>query len=80
MAHIGTPIVGDFKYGGEKAKGLGALTDRLHLHARSIDIARPEGGRLKVSAPLPPHMKEAWQLFGFDPESKADPFGDERRR
>ena len=80
MAHIGTPIVGDFKYGGENAKGLGALEDRLHLHARAIDIASPEGGRLKVSAPLPPHMKDAWRLFGFDPESKTEPFGDERRR
>jgi 23S rRNA pseudouridine955/2504/2580 synthase len=80
MAHIGTPIVGDFKYGGQAAKGLGELEDRLHLHARSIDIAHPEGGRLKVVAPLPPHMLRAWRLFGFDSDSKLDPFGDERRK
>src|SRR5712671_383063 len=54
MAHIGTPIVGDFKYGGQAAKGLGEIEDRLHLHARSIDIAHPDGGRLKAIAPLPP--------------------------
>jgi 23S rRNA pseudouridine955/2504/2580 synthase len=79
MAHLGTPIVGDFKYGGEKARGLGALENRLHLHARSIDIASPAGGRLKAVAPLPPHMKQAWDLFGFDAEAGLDPFGDRRK-
>jgi 23S rRNA pseudouridine955/2504/2580 synthase len=79
LAHLGTPIVGDFKYGGEKAKGLGEIEDRLHLHARSIDMAHPEGGRLRATAPLPPHMLHAWRLFGFDPNSTADPFKDEFR-
>jgi 23S rRNA pseudouridine955/2504/2580 synthase len=80
MAYLGTPIIGDFKYGGEKAKGLGALEDRLHLHARLVDIAHPEGGRLRASAPLPPHMERAWRLFGFDPESTEDPFAEDRKR
>jgi 23S rRNA pseudouridine955/2504/2580 synthase len=74
LAHLGTPIVGDFKYGGENAKGLGELEDRLHLHARSIDIAHPDGGRLNATAPLPPHMIHAWRLFGFDPEYATEPF------
>jgi 23S rRNA pseudouridine955/2504/2580 synthase len=80
LAHIGTPIVGDFKYGGEKAKGMGELEDRLHLHARSIDIAHPDNGRLRVTAQLPPHMVHAWRLFGFDAASTIDPFGDARRK
>jgi 23S rRNA pseudouridine955/2504/2580 synthase len=80
MAHLGTPIVGDFKYGGESAKGMGELRDRLHLHARAIDIANPSGGRLRVEAQLPPHMKHAWQLFGFNPEIKTDPFAIEGGR
>ena len=80
MAHLKTPIVGDFKYGGAAAKGRGELEDRLHLHARTIDIAHPEGGRLKVTAPLPPHMERAWRLFGFDPDSTEDPFAHEGRR
>ena len=80
LAHLGTPIVGDFKYGGEAAKGLGELEDRLHLHARSIDIGHPEGGRLRVTAPLPPHMVHAWRLFGWDADSTTDPFADERKR
>ncbi|HEX5279416.1 MAG TPA: RluA family pseudouridine synthase [Micropepsaceae bacterium] len=68
LAHIGTPIVGDLKYGGDAAAGQGELENRLHLHARSIDIAHPDGGRLSVEAPLPPHMLHAWKLFGFDPD------------
>ena len=80
LAAIGTPIVGDFKYGGAGAKGSGELEDRLHLHARSIDIAHPEGGRLRASATLPPHMKKAWNLFGFDAEDDGDPFGEKKRR
>jgi len=77
LAHLGTPIVGDFKYGGENAKGLGELEDRLHLHARSIDMAHPEGGRLRATAPLPAHMVHAWRLFGFNPEETSEPFPDE---
>ena len=79
LAAIGTPIVGDFKYGGANAKGMGELEDRLHLHAHSIDIAHPEGGRLKVTAPLPDHMEKAWALFGFDSAADADPFEEKKR-
>ena len=79
LAHIGTPIVGDHKYGGAAAKGLGELEDRLHLHARAIDIAHPDGGRLRAIAPLPSHMRHAWSLFGFDAESLDHPFGEPRR-
>ncbi len=74
LASLGTPIVGDFKYGGADAKGKGAIPDKLHLHARSIDIGRPDGGRLQVTAPLPPHMEKSWQLLGFDPNDRSDPF------
>jgi 23S rRNA pseudouridine955/2504/2580 synthase len=74
LASIGTPIVGDFKYGGTDVRGIGEIENRLHLHARSIDIARPDGGRLQVAAPLPPHMLKTWALLGFDPERQASPF------
>lgn len=80
LASLGTPIVGDFKYGGTDAKGKGAIADKLHLHARSIDIARPDGGRLQVTAPLPPHMLKSWQLLGFDPDDKRDPFPPKKRK
>jgi 23S rRNA pseudouridine955/2504/2580 synthase len=77
---IETPIVGDAKYGGPSAKGSGELENRLHLHARSLDIAHPEGGRLKITAPLPPHMVRAWKLFGFDPDDKSNPFAGLEKR
>ena len=80
LASLGTPIVGDFKYGGTDAKGKGAIADKLHLHARSIDIARPDGGRLQVTAPLSPHMVKSWQLLGFDPDDKRDPFPPKKRK
>ncbi len=81
LASIGTPIVGDFKYGGAAARGRGELADKLHLHARSIDIAKPDdAGRIHVTAPLPEHMKKAWALFGFDAESAVDPFAKTRKK
>ena len=80
LASIGTPIVGDFKYGGADSRGRGEIADKLHLHARSIDIGRPDGGRLQATAPLPPHMARSWQLLGFDPDDKRDPFPHREKR
>jgi 23S rRNA pseudouridine955/2504/2580 synthase len=74
LASLGTPIVGDFKYGGTDSRGRGDIADKLHLHARSIDIGRPDGGRLQATAPLPPHMVKSWRLLGFDPDDSRDPF------
>jgi 23S rRNA pseudouridine955/2504/2580 synthase len=74
LASMGTPIVGDFKYGGTDVRGVGEIENRLHLHARSIDIARPDGGRLHADAPLPPHMVRSWKLLGFDTERGGNPF------
>jgi 23S rRNA pseudouridine955/2504/2580 synthase len=66
MAHIGTPILGDNKYGGGIDLPEG-VANRLHLHARRIVFPHPRGGTVDISAPLPDHMKETWALFGFDP-------------
>ncbi len=80
MASLGTPIVGDFKYGGTDARAKGEIADKLHLHARSIDIGRPDGGRLQATAPLPPHMLKSWKLLGFDPDDRSDPFPPKKTR
>lgn len=45
------------------------MQNKLHLHARRIDVPHPSGGRLRVTAPLPPHMVQTWNLFGFDMSS-----------
>ena len=65
-AALGTPILGDGKYGGAAAQlPGGAAAHRLHLHARSLEIPHPAGGTLRVTAPLPPHMRRLWEFFGF---------------
>ena len=73
-AAIGTPILGDGKYGAAAAHIAGVPgSRRLHLHAREIAIPHPQGGILRVTAPLPPHMQETWRFFGFAANAK-DPF------
>lgn len=76
-AYLGTPILGDGKYGGAEAhlQGMG-LSRKLHLHARAIRLPHPDGGILSVTAPLPPHMADSLAFFGFDPDAADDPFGD----
>lgn len=74
---LGVPIVGDGKYAGQAAFLTGSVSRKLHLHARSIVLPHPSGtGELRVSAKLPPHMRETWDLFGFDANANIDPFED----
>ncbi len=74
-AAIGTPILGDGKYGGRGAFLAGAgLSRSLHLHARALELTRPDGKVLRITAPLPEHMRETWRLFGFDADDDSDPF------
>ncbi len=66
-AHIGHPIVGDPKYFDVHNWELpGGIQNRLHLHARRLVLPHPDGGTLDVTAPLPPHMAQSWNLLGFD--------------
>jgi 23S rRNA pseudouridine955/2504/2580 synthase len=66
-AALGTPILGDGKYGGSASRPDGVPEPRkLHLHARTLILPRPDGGILEVTASLPPHMKETWRFFGFE--------------
>ena len=75
-AALGTPIIGDGKYGAAAAHLAGVVAAKgLHLHARSLAIPNPAGGSLRVTAPLPPHMRETWDLLGFAGDS-ADPFAE----
>lgn len=61
LAHLGTPILGDEKYGDDEAnrhmRGLGLK--RLFLHAESIGIRWPdEQGELRIEAPLEDSLKK----------------------
>lgn len=67
MAHIGHPLVGDPKYFNiENWELPGGLQNKLHLLARRICIPHPRGGVIDITAPLPPHMEQSWNLLGFD--------------
>jgi len=73
MAHIGHPIIGDAKYfhreNWELPRG---LQNKLHLLARRIVVPHPRGGTIDITAPLPPHMEQSWNLLGLD-ASRYDP-------
>lgn len=72
LSAIGHPIVGDGKYGptAEDAERRiqGAVSRKMHLHARNIRIPHPSGSGaiLDLHAPLPEHMAHTWDLFGWD--------------
>lgn len=66
MAQMKTPILNDPRYfsieNWEKPEGMGA---GLHLHARRLALPLPNGHRLDITASLPPHMQQTFDLFGF---------------
>jgi len=67
MAHIGHAIVGDPKYFQiENWELPGGMQNRLHLLARRIAVPHPRGGVVDVTAPLPPHMQQTWNLLGLE--------------
>jgi 23S rRNA pseudouridine955/2504/2580 synthase len=73
-AHIGHPIVGDPKYFDiENWELPGGIQNKLHLLARRIVIAHPRTGKpIDITAPLPSHMQQSFNLLGFD-TSRYDP-------
>ncbi|SHG84745.1 RluA family pseudouridine synthase [Marivita hallyeonensis] len=85
MAELGHPIIGDGKYGGSSQENLGdgwgamlggAVSKKLHLHARSISLKHPvTGAKLNIVAPLPEHMQRTWGFVQWDARDvPADPF------
>ena len=72
---IGTPILGDGKYGGKAAfiEGQG-VSRKLHLHARAIRLPHPKGGTLEIQAPLPEHIRASFTFFGFEDSAAGTPF------
>jgi 23S rRNA pseudouridine955/2504/2580 synthase len=72
MAIIGTPIVADGKYGGDKELGFDGIEMKLHLHAHRLIVPRSKGAALDVTAPMPAHMRATWELLGLDPDRYED--------
>ena len=77
-AELGTPILGDGKYGGTKAffEGAEGIDRQLHLHAKAIKFPHPDGGYFQVVSDLSPHMKRSWKYLGYDESLVIDPFED----
>ena len=82
MAAIGHPIIGDGKYGGSSQENMGdgwgaqlggIISKKLHLHARQLSFKHPVTGKaFSVTAPLPDHMKDSWDTFGWTEDLAAD--------
>lgn len=68
---LGTPILGDPKYGNGRSL-INGFEARLHLHARALALPHPSGGRIVLTAPLPGHMRESFARVGFE-IPRADP-------
>lgn len=65
MHLLETPLVHDPKYTSEREQ-VGGLSEQLHLHAKSLILPHPDGHTIELHASLPAHMKNAFDLFGFD--------------
>ena len=77
-AAMGHPIVGDGKYGGKEAFLTGAVSRKMHLHARRLIIDSPDGSKLDVTAELPEHFAASMDHLGFDESaSNATPMRDD---
>ncbi|MGC3938320.1 RluA family pseudouridine synthase [Roseobacter sp. EG26] len=82
MAEIGHPIIGDGKYGGSGQENLGdgwgaqlggIISKKLHLHARMMRFEHPETRQIiTVTAPMPDHMAQSWETFGWTDDLAAD--------
>ena len=67
-AAIGCPILGDGKYGGKDSFLTGTISRKMHLHARRLRVDSPDGGRVDVTAELPPHFTDTLANLGFSIE------------
>ncbi|MBX3502985.1 MAG: RluA family pseudouridine synthase [Alphaproteobacteria bacterium] len=66
-AALGTPILGDVKYGPRPGtEGLPSEAEAgLHLHAARLVMPHPRSGRLDLFAEPPPHFRRTMTAFGF---------------
>jgi RluA family pseudouridine synthase len=70
MASLGRPLLGDVRYGGALTAG-GAPVPRLMLHAAALVFPHPEGGEMRVTAPLPDDMAAVLAACGLSaPETQ----------
>jgi len=72
---LGVPLLGDRKYGGDKAFPEGFPVEPfLYLHARRIVIPHPNGQIFDMLAPVPDHFSMLMDVFGFEKTENNDFF------
>ncbi|MDX1737974.1 MAG: RluA family pseudouridine synthase, partial [Alphaproteobacteria bacterium] len=81
MAAIGTPILGDGKYGGRDAfVDSEDIAAQMHLHARELQLPLENSEKMgpAIKASLPDHFLKTLKGIGFEYEEwlDADPFED----
>jgi tRNA pseudouridine65 synthase len=62
LKHISCPLIGDVRYGKGEHNRIFRTHHGLHrlaLHATSLAVAHPDGGRLAVTSPLPDDLASA---------------------
>jgi 23S rRNA pseudouridine955/2504/2580 synthase len=76
---LGTPILGDGKYGGNLAFFQNSVEHgyKMQLHAKAIRIPLANGSLKEISAPLPNHMLQIWQFLGFDEKRESVLFSED---
>lgn len=64
---LGCSILGDKKYriSSDTINSLNKLTSNFHLHAREIGIPDVEGLTIRITAPIPIHMKEVLNMLNI---------------
>lgn len=62
---LGTPIVGDSKYGKREVAKKAGLNAKLHLHSFQIDLSEAVNKKCVVKAPLPDYFKEDIDFLGL---------------
>jgi 23S rRNA pseudouridine955/2504/2580 synthase len=72
MDILGTPILGDQKYGDLAEMPMDGIEAKLHLHARRLTLKDEKIGDIDISAPLPAHMAQTFELLGFDTQRYED--------
>ena len=72
MDILGTPILGDQKYGDLAEMPMDGIEAKLHLHARRLTLRDEKIGDIDISAPLPAHIARTFELLGFDTQRYED--------
>lgn len=65
LEYIGCPIAGDDKYFGAQRQRFANLADKLFLHAYKIDLSGIYNKKLVITAPLPDHFRQAFDVLGL---------------